>query len=114
YGRVPSANGGRFQTAAGAAAREWSAGEVDADVLRRKRPETYGFRRYWDPLARVPWLYNDSTGTWITYDDVQSIAEKADYVRERGLGGIMAWELGGDDDGTLVRTIYARLHAGRR
>jgi GH18 family chitinase len=39
---------------------------------------------------------------------------KADYARARGLGGVMAWELGGDDDGTLVRTIHARLNAGVR
>jgi hypothetical protein len=26
----------------------------------------------------------------------------------------MAWELGGDDDGILVRTIATRLNVGRR
>jgi chitinase len=62
----------------------------------------------------VPWLYSQSTGTWITYDDVQSIGQKADYARARGLGGVMAWELGGDGDGRLVRAIHARLNAGRQ
>jgi chitinase len=114
YGRVPSANRGLFQPAGGPAPREWGAGELDYDALTRKRPEADGFRRFWHPDARVPWLYKESIGTWITYDDVQSIGQKADYVRARGLGGIMAWELGGDDDGTLVRTIHARLNAGSR
>jgi chitinase len=113
YGRVPSANRGLFQVAGGPAPREWGAGELDYDALTRKRPEANGFRRFWDPDARVPWLYKESIGTWITYDDVQSIGQKADYVRARGLGGVMVWELGGDDDGTLVRTIHARLNAGR-
>ena len=111
YGRVPSANRGLFQPAGGPAPREWGAGEIDYDALMRKRPEARGFRRYWHPDARVPWLYNDSTGTWITYDDVQSIGQKADYARARGLGGVMAWELGGDDDGRLVRAIHERLRA---
>ena len=114
YGRVPSANRGVFQPAGGPAPREWGAGELDFDDLLRKRPEATGFRRYWEPAARVPWLYNQSTGTWITYDDVQSIGQKADYARARGLGGVMAWELGGDGDGRLVRAIHARLSVRER
>jgi chitinase len=114
YGRVPSANRGLFQQAGGAPPREWGAGELDYDALTRKRPEANGFRRFWHPDARVPWLYKESVGIWITYDDVQSIGQKADYARARGLGGVMAWELGGDDEGTLVRTIHARLNAGSR
>jgi chitinase len=112
YGRVPSENRGLYQTAGGPPPREWGAGELDYDALTRKRPEANGFRRFWDPDARVPWLYKESIGTWITYDDVQSIGQKADYARARGLGGVMVWELGGDDDGTLVRTIHTRLNAG--
>ncbi len=67
-----------------------------------------GFTRYWEPKAGVPWLYNARTRTWITYDDAQSLALKADLVRERGLGGVMIWELSGDD-GTLLPTIHRRL-----
>jgi chitinase len=67
-----------------------------------------GFTRYWDPDAGVPWLYNAKTRIWITYDDAQSLALKADLVRERGLGGIMIWELSGDD-GTLLPAIHRRL-----
>jgi chitinase len=114
YGQVPSANRGLFQPAGGAPPREWGAGELDHDALMRKRPEANGFRRFWHADARVPWLYKESIGVWITYDDVQSIGQKADYVRQRGLGGVMAWELGGDDDGTLVRTIATRLNVGNR
>jgi chitinase len=62
------------------------------------------------PEARVPFLYNATTGTWITYDDAESVAEKAAYVRAHGLGGVMAWEIGGDD-GTLLRTMYEGLRA---
>jgi len=56
----------------------------------------------------VPFLFNASTGTWVTYDDAESIGEKAAYVRSHGLGGVMAWEIGGDD-GTLVRAIQSAL-----
>jgi len=40
---------------------------------------------------------------------VESIGQKADYARAQGLGGVMAWELGGDDGGRLVRAISERL-----
>jgi chitinase len=70
-----------------------------------------GFRRHWQPHAGVPWLYHAGTRTWITYDDAESLALKADLVVERGLGGIMIWELSGDD-GTLLPILARRL--GRR
>jgi chitinase len=71
-----------------------------------------GFTRHWDSEAGVPWVYNARTRNWITYDDPQSLALKADLVRERGLGGIMVWELSGDD-GTLLPAIHHRLRSGR-
>ena len=70
-----------------------------------------GFTLHWDGVAGVPWVYNARTRNWITYDDPQSLALKADLVRERGLGGIMIWELSGDD-GTLLPAIHRRLRRG--
>jgi chitinase len=67
-----------------------------------------GFTRYWDAGAGVPWLYNARTRTWITYDDTESLGLKADFVRAHRLGGIMIWELSGDD-GTLLPAIHNRL-----
>jgi chitinase len=108
YGGVGAANDGLFQPATDSVPQEWRTG-TDYQSLARRRPETLGFRRFFHPEARVPWLYNATTGVWITYDDPQSIAEKAAYVRAHRLGGVMAWELGGDEGGTLVRTIYDAL-----
>lgn len=54
--------------------------------------------RNWDPVARVPYLSfaaaqpPDGCG-YISYDDEQSIAEKAQYVRSQGLGGVIEWEI---------------------
>ncbi|MGH7569807.1 MAG: glycosyl hydrolase family 18 protein [Gemmatimonadales bacterium] len=73
-----------------------------------KEPERHGFKRLWHSAAGVPWLYNSETLTWISYDDPRSVRLKAEYVRERGLGGVMFWELGGDD-GTLLRAIHEGL-----
>jgi chitinase len=56
----------------------------------------------------VPWLYHAQRRIFVSYDDARSIAAKARYVREQGFGGIMFWELGGDD-GTLLPAIHAGL-----
>lgn len=52
----------------------------------------------------VPWLYDAASGLWITYDDPESVRAKVDYVRAHRLGGVVIWELGGDD-GRLMRAI---------
>ena len=36
-----------------------------------------GFVRYWDERAQAPWLWNERSKTFITYDDPQSIGIKA-------------------------------------
>ena len=111
YGGVGAGNDGLFQPAPGPVPDDWRTG-TDYRAIVRRRPEDNGFRRVLHPEARVPFLYNATTLTWVTYDDAESIGEKVAYVRARGLGGVMAWELGGDD-GTLVRTIHRGLTAPR-
>jgi chitinase len=56
-----------------------------------------GMTRYWSEEAQAPWLYNATTQIMISYDDPESLALKAAYAREHGLGGVMIWELGCDD-----------------
>ena len=107
YGGVGPTNDGLFQPAPGPVPDEWRSGTDYRSIVRRD-PESLGFRRVMHPEARVPFLFNASTGTWVTYDDAESIGEKAAYVRSHGLGGVMAWEIGGDD-GTLVRAIHSAL-----
>jgi len=54
--------------------------------------------RQWDLLARVPYLsftaaHAPDGCTYISYDDEQSIAEKGAYLKAKGLGGVIQWEL---------------------
>lgn len=69
-----------------------------------------GYQRFWDTSAQVPYLYNSANQTWIDYEDPESIAHKAAYVRDRHLAGIMFWEYSHDQNGTLTSAIYAGLH----
>ncbi len=111
YGAVAAPHDGLLQKADYSAAGEWGTGGIDYRVLMSKQPERFGFRRHWQAEAQVPWLYNPATRVWISYDDPESVERKAEYVRRRGLGGVMFWELGGDD-GTLLRAIQRGLRPG--
>lgn len=63
-----------------------------------------------DEEAQASWVYDADEGIMISYDSPDVLAAKADYVRETGLGGIMIWELGGDDDDhTLLNALYGAL-----
>lgn len=68
-----------------------------------------GFVREWDERAQAPFLWNAQTRAFITYDDPQSIAVKAQYVRKHRLGGIMFWELSQDSRGALLDAIVNGL-----
>jgi chitinase len=118
YGGVAQDGNGLFRRGDRAAAGDWA--EVDYRTLVRRRPAEHGFRRYYDDTAAVPWLYNPETGVFFSYDGPDGVRAKADYVRAGGFGGIMFWELGGDD-GTQLRAIVDALtrpdpasSAGRR
>jgi len=67
-----------------------------------------GYVRYWDDVAKVPWLYNADTKEWITYEDPQSMKLKGEYVAAQGLAGAMFWELS-NDDGTLLEALRTGL-----
>jgi chitinase len=81
--------------------------------LARTRIGRDGFVRHWDPVAQAPYLWNARTRTFISYEDAQSLAAKAQYVRQRGLGGMMFWELSQDRDDELLDAIVAGLRAAR-
>ncbi len=70
--------------------------------------QSAAFVRYWDDVAKVPWLYSAERKEWITYEDAQSMRIKGDYIRAQGLGGAMFWELS-NDDGTLLDALRVGL-----
>ncbi|RKP09295.1 glycoside hydrolase, partial [Thamnocephalis sphaerospora] len=48
-----------------------------------------GWERHWDEGTKTPWLYQAKSKTFISYDDPQSLADKVNYVRQNGYGGVM-------------------------
>lgn len=79
-------------------------------VIARQYLGQPGFTRYWDRRAHAPYLWNDQTKTLISYDDPQSLREKARFVRRHHLGGIMYWEHSHDPGEVLLTVLYDNLH----
>jgi chitinase len=109
YGRgwtdvASTANGGLFQTAPTPAPATYEAGYEDYRFLKTLP----GFRLYRDRRAGFSWLFDGKT-FW-TYDDPVVMNWKVDYIRDKRLGGVMAWSLDGDDgQGSLFATLDRRL-----
>jgi chitinase len=78
--------------------------QLKADFIDRN-----GFVRRWDAKAQAPYLWNAATRHFISYDDAQSLAAKARYVKAHRLGGIMYWEQGEDPQGELLDAIWRGL-----
>ena len=70
----------------------------------------HGFVRHWDAQADAPWLWNAKSRTFISYDDPESIAAKAAFVKAQHLGGIMYWEQSLDPTDELLDAIWRGLH----
>jgi chitinase len=68
-----------------------------------------GYVRRWDAAAQAPWLWNGRIHRFISYDDPQSIAAKAAYVKAHHLGGIMYWEQSLDPSDELLDAIWRGL-----
>ena len=106
YGRawkgVPPENNGLYQKNEGV----WIGWAPYADI-REKYEEKNGFTRYWDPIAKAPYLYNHTDSIFISFEDTVSVRLKTEYALKNELGGIMFWELGLDTkDYDLLGTIY--------
>lgn len=107
---VPDKNNGLYQSASGGAPGLYEAGAFDYKELKDSYFATY--TRTWDAEAQVPWLYNPTTGIFISYEDPDSIAAKAGYVKDQDLAGVMIWELSQDDHGVLLDAIQKGFKSG--
>ncbi len=65
-----------------------------------------GFSFHWDTLAMAPFFYNMKEAIFETLEDPKSVALKSRYVESFHLGGLMCWEISGDDSaGTMLNAM---------
>jgi len=54
------------------------------------------FTYYWDDQVKCPYLLGNSINTFVTFDNPESVAYKANYVKDNNAKGIIIWEITGD------------------
>ncbi len=101
---VPPANHGLWQPVAAPVSGTPGYGQIATNMLGKP-----GWVRYWDPVAQAPYLYNEETHIFLTYDDLESEALKTKYVKDHGLAGVMFWQYTQDPENVLLDAVDAGL-----
>ena len=83
---------------------EISFDDVKEDYLSRLGN---GVTKYYDESEEAYYLYDATNKHFITYEDVESVTEKWEYVVESGIGGLMYWSYNNDKSNTLMQAINA-------
>ncbi len=69
---------------------------VSYKSLPKYLAENPGYESYWDEVSRAPYMYHAKAQLYFTYDNELSVALKTKYAKEKGLNGIMFWQLAED------------------
>jgi chitinase len=138
YLRVPAAGNGLYQpfdnTGLDPNTLQWDATPTPTyhdlvDVAKIVAPSSSignngkglnGYQRFWNEPAGEPWLYDPAgahqlaggpvtTGTFISYEDPHSIAERGQLVNSERLRGLYAWEISQDDDANALTDAMVKL-----
>lgn len=104
WGGVRSSNRGLHQP------YDKALGAFSYETLAQSYVNQRGFARYWDASAQAPYLWSPDSLTFISYENPRSVRAKADFVRSRGLGGLMYWQHT-HDTGALLKALDEGLTA---
>lgn len=66
---------------------------VGYSTLNKNILQNKDFTVYFDSVAKAPYAYSKEQKLFATFDDLRSIELKTRYAKEKGLNGIMFWEL---------------------
>jgi chitinase len=104
YGRSFESTTGMGQPFSGVGSGSWENGVWDYKVL-----PISGATETNDESVIGAYSYNSGTEELISYDTPTTINLKAAYIKSRGLGGSMWWELSGDQNITSDRSLVATV-----
>ncbi len=107
YGNVEDENNGIFVPYDGPSPiGTWEEGIFEYWELEFSYINRRGFTSYWHEDARVPWLYNPISHITISYDDRHSVGDKAQFINEHNLGGVVFWDFSADKYRDLTSVLY--------
>ncbi|KAL2260529.1 hypothetical protein VTK26DRAFT_5440 [Humicola hyalothermophila] len=106
YGRAFQNTDGPGRPYSGVGEGTWENGVHDYKKLPLEGAEVR-----MDADAGASYCYHPGRRVMVSYDTVEMARQKAEYIRQRGLGGGMWWESSADKDGSesLIGTVVAGL-----
>lgn len=105
---APAGNG-QYQDCNGPGGGANSEGSIHYGVLAANFVDRNGYQRHWNDVTKTPYLAKLETGEFISYEDVESLDYKLQFLKAQQLAGAMFWELTGDPDGVLLDRLNLRL-----
>jgi chitinase len=106
YGRAFTNTAGIGKPYQGVGAGSWEQGVWDFKALPQP-----GAQEIYDAESGASYSYDPNAKTLVSYDNLDMVKKKAEYIKNHGLGGSMWWELSGDrqDNGSLVTNVSTAL-----
>ena len=104
-------DGGFMERSSGAAPGTFEKGVYDyKDLLAQVQDPASGWKLYWDDTAQATYVYNESRGLFSSFETPTSIAQRAQWAEDIGLGGMMFWDITSDaldSKESLVNAAFA-------
>ncbi|KAJ4323396.1 Chitinase 4 [Neodidymelliopsis sp. IMI 364377] len=106
YGRSFANTAGPGSAYSGIGQGSWEAGVYDYKALPIDGASVQNDRN-----VGASWSYDEAQRTMVSYDTPEIVETKAKFIKEKGLGGAMYWELSGDrkGEGSLISTVSPEL-----
>jgi len=96
-GVADGGDGGYAEAARAAAPGSFEAGNYDyKDLLAKLEDPAAGWKLYWDDRSQAAYVYNARDRIFSSFETPTSIAQKAQWARQLGLGGMMFWDISND------------------
>jgi len=105
-------NNGEYQECSGPAKGTWEDGVLDYQDIAANYLTNGAFVRHFNQAAKVPFLFDATSGQFVSYDDAESFRYKVGFLKERRLGGAMYWEITADREGSLLDLVARGLLRG--
>ena len=65
---------------------------------------------YFDEKAKAAYYYSPTNGIFLTIDNEKSAIAKGNYVRDKDLGGLIAWEASLDRENKVTKAMFDGLY----
>ena len=96
-GVADGGDGGYLEPASGGAPGTFETGVYDyKDLLAQVQDPDSGWLLYWDDNAQAAYLYDPTQKLFTSFETPSSVAQKAQWAEDLGLGGMMFWDISND------------------